>query len=241
MHGNSRLKIEEIYGNFILFACTANGNFKCLKQNNEPMLSLPNVFLVGHQVDRKNDNDVKVVFKEKLKKYKQPMLVAYGNGKFSTSVRGHASTPVSRIPKVLSRYATVVMTDEYNTSKVCPDCKQKTLEKYILPFYKRTRWKQLRSEGIGKKRNNKTLDNQKTKTKWTKLRLKSAKTVNRLRPVFELVKDQPCYRILACAQHCSKLWIKHRDHIACTNIAEVCMGELINGYRELVYTRKNLN
>jgi hypothetical protein len=43
-----------------------------------------------------------------------------------------------------------------------------------------------------------------------------------------------CFRVLACAKHCTNAWIKHRDWVAASNIAEACLEELIHGRRPAV-------
>lgn len=168
-----------------------------------------------------------------------PAVIAYGNGKFPTSGPGQASTPLSSISRNLSHYATIVMTDEYNTSKVCPDCKKKTLEKNKLTFYCKTRWMQLKTKTVGRQLRKHMVDGR--KMKWKRARLKEPRQVNCLRHVYEHVSGVENFRMLGCTTHCTKMWIKHRDHAACLNIAEACMEELVHGRRPLILQRPSSN
>ena len=49
-------------------------------------------------------------------------VVAWGNGSFGPTSRGHASAPNKALRTMLSRHVAVVLVDEYLTSKRCPCC-----------------------------------------------------------------------------------------------------------------------
>lgn len=53
---------------------------------------------------------------------KAKTIIAMGDAKFSSSMRGHASTPVAFMRKRLRQYATVINVDEFYTSKLCSSC-----------------------------------------------------------------------------------------------------------------------
>jgi hypothetical protein len=50
---------------------------------------------------------------------KDQMVVAYGGGQFASNMKGKRGVPVKLFRKHLSRYVTLVMVDEYRTSRVC--------------------------------------------------------------------------------------------------------------------------
>ena len=165
-----------------------------------------------------------------------PTLVAYGDGGFSTSRKGHASTPLKSIPRNLAHHALVIMTKEYNTSKVCPKCKEKTLERHSMRSYKKTKETRIVKRNIGKMVNilTKTAEG---KRNVERVQLVKSRHVTFHRRKYEQQKGKgDCFRILACASHCSKKWIFHRDHVACLNIGEACLETIINGKRPVVFT-----
>jgi hypothetical protein len=47
------------------------------------------------------------------------VVVAYGGGQFASNMKGKRGVPVKLFRRALSRYVTVVMVDEYRTSRVC--------------------------------------------------------------------------------------------------------------------------
>ena len=49
-------------------------------------------------------------------------VVAFGDGKFSSTSRGHAPGPVKQFRRELSRHCKVVNVDEFRTSSVCSLC-----------------------------------------------------------------------------------------------------------------------
>jgi len=167
-----------------------------------------------------------------------PTLVAYGNGKFPTSGPGHAATPVARIPKVLSKFTTVVLTDENNTSKVCPECGEKTLHKATLHSHVKKQGEKVRKTKIIKKTHTRVRAN--NGIGWTKIKLDAPveKKVTRLIFEYELQKDRECFRILACDNKDCKVRL-HRDHVACANIGQVCMEQLLHGAVSPAFRRKN--
>jgi hypothetical protein len=130
---------------------------------------------------------------------------------------------LQRIPKNLSHYATVIMTDEYNTSKVCPDCKTKSLRPHTLSSWEKTSTSTMKTKGIGTLRRR-----GKVQVRFTK-----PKRIFKLQPVYKRV-TKACFRVLACAKHCTNAWIKHRDWVAASNIAEACLEELLHGRRPAV-------
>jgi hypothetical protein len=56
---------------------------------------------------------------------REDVVVAYGAGRFGSSMKGKRAAPVQRFRKHLSRYVTVVLVDEFRTSRVCSKCWEK--------------------------------------------------------------------------------------------------------------------
>jgi hypothetical protein len=50
---------------------------------------------------------------------KDEVVVAYGGGQFGSTMKGKRAVPVKLFRRALSRYVTVVLVDEYRTSRVC--------------------------------------------------------------------------------------------------------------------------
>jgi hypothetical protein len=170
-----------------------------------------------------------------------PTLVAYGDGSFSTSSKGHAATPLRSIPQNLSRHALVIMTKEFNTSKVCPNCKEKTLEQHSLRTHKRTNETRIVKRNVGRCLSvlNEKNPHQLIQTT-EKVKLPASRRITMRRWKYEQQKEKgDCFRILACATQCSKKWIFHRDQVACLNIAEVCLETVINGRRPDIFKRQD--
>jgi hypothetical protein len=59
------------------------------------------------------------------------MCIAYGCWSNQTGIKGHPSAPVKGFARALQKRATVVLMDEYKTSKLCSLCHH-TLEKARL-------------------------------------------------------------------------------------------------------------
>ena len=53
---------------------------------------------------------------------REAVVVAYGAGRFASSMRGKRAAPVRRFLKHLRRYVVVVLVDEFRTSRVCSKC-----------------------------------------------------------------------------------------------------------------------
>jgi hypothetical protein len=53
---------------------------------------------------------------------REDVVVAYGAGQFASSMKGKRGAPVKRFLKHLRRYVTVVLVDEFRTSRVCSKC-----------------------------------------------------------------------------------------------------------------------
>jgi hypothetical protein len=194
-----RLKIEDLLWNFYSLRMHSKWRAESRKAQQRTDVLIAQRILGTSALDKKST---------------VPVVIAYGNGKFPTAVRGHAATPLQRIPKNLSHHACVVMTDEYNTSKVCPDCKEKTLRKHVMPCWEKTSAIPMAKKSVGTHR----------------------KYIFKLRPVYKCV-TKACFRVLACAKHCSNTWIKPRDWVGACNIAEVCLEELIHHQRPSVFAR----
>ncbi|KAI7904031.1 uncharacterized protein BX663DRAFT_542322 [Cokeromyces recurvatus] len=69
-------------------------------------------------------------------------IIAYGDGRFSLTMRGKRSGPTKVIIKALqkceqNRGVTVQMIDEYLTSQVCNNCKKRNVEKVVQRSAKR--------------------------------------------------------------------------------------------------------
>ena len=139
-------------------------------------------------------------------------IVAFGNGKFPTSAQGHAATPLQSVSKHLSHYVPVIMTDECNTSKICPKCKNKSLELATLPSY------------VRQKKYNIVVDLQEKQIWKEKL--------------YEL-KTQKCFHLLACTNKCSKTWITDRDKIGSYNIYYCMFHLLYYGIRPEIFKKKS--
>lgn len=157
-----------------------------------------------------------------------PTLIAYGDGGFSR--KGHAATPLRSIPHNLSHHALVIMTKEFNTSKLCPKCKEKTLEHHSLKKHRKTKETRIVKRNVGKMMNilPKTADG---KRNVEKVRLLTSRRVTFRKRKYQQQKEKgDCFRILACASHCSKKWI------ACLNIGEACLETIINGERPNIFT-----
>jgi hypothetical protein len=54
---------------------------------------------------------------------KADVVVAWGNGSFGPTSRGHASAPNKALAKALSRFMPIVFVNEYNTSKKACCCR----------------------------------------------------------------------------------------------------------------------
>src|SRR5436190_16347537 len=60
---------------------------------------------------------------------KEQVVVAFGGGKFSSSMKGKRGAPVKKLTKKLRKYVTVVKVDEFRTSRVCSNrCLYERLE-----------------------------------------------------------------------------------------------------------------
>ena len=60
---------------------------------------------------------MKVKDSRRLKK--EQVVVAFGGGKFPSSMKGKRGAPVKKLTKKLQKYVTVVHVDEFRTSRVC--------------------------------------------------------------------------------------------------------------------------
>ena len=56
---------------------------------------------------------------------REEVVVAYGAGRFPSSMKGMCAVPVRKFLKQLRRYVTVVLVDEFRTSRVCSKCWEK--------------------------------------------------------------------------------------------------------------------
>ena len=64
----------------------------------------------------------------------EQVVVAYGAGKFQSSVKGKRGAPVKKLMKKLRQYVTVVPVDEFRTSKVCSNrCLSRSLDTAVEP------------------------------------------------------------------------------------------------------------
>ena len=54
---------------------------------------------------------------KKLKR--EQVVVAYGDGRFGSTMKGKRPTPVRKLAKKLAKYVTLVRVDEFRTSRIC--------------------------------------------------------------------------------------------------------------------------
>jgi hypothetical protein len=59
---------------------------------------------------------------------REDVVVAYGAARFRQAMKGKRAAPAKRFRKHLSRYVTVVLVDEFRTSRVCSKCSERRLK-----------------------------------------------------------------------------------------------------------------
>ncbi|KAI8050113.1 hypothetical protein BDF21DRAFT_404601 [Thamnidium elegans] len=68
-------------------------------------------------------------------------IIAFGDGAFSGNLRGHKAAPVRLIKKALNKYCgnnlEICMVDEYLTSQICNECKNRNVENIVTHKSKR--------------------------------------------------------------------------------------------------------
>ncbi|KAK9234850.1 hypothetical protein V1525DRAFT_391032 [Lipomyces kononenkoae] len=69
--------------------------------------------------EQKALHDICMHIKGNKRAKKEDVVVAYGDGQFSSTMRGNRAAPVKKLRKHLRRYVTVAPVDEYRTSRVC--------------------------------------------------------------------------------------------------------------------------
>ena len=205
----NRLQYEDTLWNFYGLKMFRKWKFKSYqkKQRTERQICLRILGLTSNTFKSVCDAN-------KILRNQMPIVVAYGNGKFSTNIKGNNATPVVTIAKKLSHFpnVTVIMADEFRTSQRCCACYS------ILKKKKLYSW-------------------QKTKQFQPKYKRKNGKLIYSYRPIYERVHRR-CFKVLTCStQGCINAKGIDRDVNACANILENTR-RLMNGKeKEKIFTR----
>ena len=137
-----------------------------------------NLFKYRRQQKARCEGVRRVKGEDGVGKQKSQIIVTFGNGKFGNSGRnGSRGAPVERFKKHLSRNVTLVVVDEYRTSRACSKCWLKDcwgetgdtsntvwrmLTTRMMRILRWTKWKLLRE----KEKRKKTTLYQKNKKNW---------------------------------------------------------------------------
>lgn len=89
-----------------------------------------------HKFNTKNGHNKYILDEDIFNVQNKPVLIFFGKGNGSTTISNLKNSepkgPIKKIAKELSKVAVTILTDEYNTSQVCSDCKESKVEHPVI-------------------------------------------------------------------------------------------------------------